>query len=203
MRSMMMALTMAALTACSSGAVPEGDAPQQARDARDVREAIVTGPDLLTAEGWGPLRVGMTRAEVTEALGPADEPDGIPVLDPSVCDFYHPQRAPEGLIVMLENDRLARVTLIDSGEVKTEGGLAPGAPASAVRDHFGNRAVALPHHYEAAPAEDIYVWTTPRAATAYVEDSAARGLRYEIGSDGNIVAIHVGGPAIQYVEGCL
>lgn len=203
MRSMMAILTMTALAACSSGDAPEGDAPQQAREARDVRDAIVTGPDLLTGEGWGRLRIGMTRAEVTEALGPTDEPDSVPVSDPSVCDFYHPERAPEGLNVMLENDRVARITLIDGGEVETEGDLAPGAPASAVRDHFGNRAVAQPHHYEAAPAEDIYVWTTPRAAGEYVEDTAARGLRYEIGGDGNIVAIHAGGPAIQYVEGCL
>jgi hypothetical protein len=62
-----------------------------------------------------------------------------------------------------------------------------------------------PHKYSAPPAEDITVWTTGRRAhaNAYVQDAAARGVRYEIGNDGTARIIHVGGPAIQLVEGCL
>ena len=37
----------------------------------------------------------------------------------------------------------------------------------------------------------------------YVSDEAARGITYEIGTDGKVQSIFAGGPAIQYVEGCL
>ena len=44
-------------------------------------------------------------------------------------------------------------------------------------------------------------WTGPTPADMDPAPNA-RGIVYEIGSDGNVATIHAGGPAIRYVEGC-
>jgi hypothetical protein len=55
----------------------------------------------------------------------------------------------------------------------------------------------MPHKYSEAPAEYITVWSMADHRSA-----AARGLTYEIGTDGRVESIAGGGPSIQYVEGC-
>ena len=62
-------------------------------------------------------------------------------------------------------------------------------------------AIAQPAKYDPAPAEDLFVWANG-GSTAYVTDPNARGVRYEIGADGKVKAVHAGGPSIQLVEGC-
>jgi len=42
----------------------------------------------------------------------------------------------------------------------------------------------------------------PAEGSVNVTDPNARGIRYEIDGDGMVSMIHVGGPAIQLVEGC-
>ena len=52
-----------------------------------------------------------------------------------------------------------------------------------------------------APAENLFVWAKG-GSTSYVTDATARGVRYEIGTDGLVKAVRAGGPSIQLVEGC-
>jgi hypothetical protein len=52
------------------------------------------------------------------------------------------------------------------------------------------------------PAAYLIAWNGGPRSESYVEDQAARGISYEVGSDGRVQAIHAGGPSIQYVEGC-
>jgi len=148
----------------------------------------------LTAEGWGPVRIGMTRAEVTTALGPGPELNE--------CTEYEPTRAPVGLLVMIEEGRLTRVSLVSGAAIRTDRGLALGDTAVAVMAAYGAGAEASPHKYAPAPAGYITTWAKGATAAEYVEDPAARGMRYEIDSAGKVVAIRAGGPSIQYVEGC-
>jgi hypothetical protein len=156
---------------------------------------------VLTPDGWGPLRIGMTRAEVEEAVGPPDADGGW--LEPETCDEYRPARAPAGLYVMILEGRLARISVREP-TVATERGIAPGAPAEAVRRAYGDALSVSPHRYLAPEGEYLTAWNDGRrvAASEYVEDPAARGIRYEIDTDGLVEAIHGGGPSIQLVEGC-
>lgn len=50
---------------------------------------------VLTAEGFGPLRIGMTRAQVVEAMGEDSDPEAVGGPDPESCDEFRPARAPE------------------------------------------------------------------------------------------------------------
>lgn len=160
--------------------------------------APVSAADKLTAQGYGPLRIGMTLAEVEAALGPDADPEAVGGPDPASCDQFRPSRAPEGLLVMVENGVLTSVRVSRNTAVETDRALNVGDPASEVKRVYGGAAVAEPHKYQEAPAEYVTVWST-----ADHQSAAARGLRYEIGQDGRVQSIAGGGPSIQYVEGCL
>ena len=191
------------LAACGQ---PEATPPASAPEAPAATAPAAPAPDAnaLTAGGYGPLRIGMTRAEVVSALGEDSDPNAVGGAEPEVCDQWRPARAPEGVLVMIQDGVLTRVSVASPATLKTDRGFGVGDTAAAIKAAYGPLAVAQPHKYSAPPAEDIFVWTTggPTTAGAYVEDAAARGVRYEINGEGQVQIIHVGGPAIQLVEGC-
>lgn len=154
--------------------------------------------NALTGEGWGPLRIGMTLAEITAALGPDADPDAVGGADPAACDQFRPERAPEGMLLMVEEGRLSRISLIRNSTLKTDRGFGLGDSAATIKAAYGTVARVTPHKYEAAPAEYITAWAPAPAEIPTTE----RGIVYEIGGDGLVKAIHAGGPSIEYVEGC-
>ncbi len=190
---------IALLAACS----PETDAPAQPTPppaTTDPAPAAATGPNL-TGEGWESLRIGMTRAEIVEALGEDANPDAVGGPDPESCDQFRPERAPDGMLLMVQSDRLTRISLSDESDITTDKGLRVGDTAERVKAAYGDQARVTPHKYQSAPAEYVTVWSRG-GGEGYIEDESARGIVYEIGSDGTVMAIHAGGPSIQYVEGC-
>jgi hypothetical protein len=173
-----------------------------ASEARSAAKAVAAQP-VLAAEGFGPLRIGMTRAEVVKTLGEDDDPEAVGGPDPASCDEFRPARAPEGLLVMIEEGRLTRISLIDGAKVKTDLGLGLGATAAAVRAAYGLALQAEPHKYEEAPAEYLSAWARdPPKDEKLPAPPTARGIVYEVGAKGVVQAISGGGPSILYVEGC-
>ena len=158
-------------------------------------------PLIVTAQGWGPLGIGMTKTSVVEALGPDATPATVGGPEPGICEQFRPERAPAGTLVMIENGRLSRISLVEGSTLNTERGFGIGSTAAEIKAAYGGAVVTQPHKYQAAPAEDLFVWANG-GSTAYVQDPDARGIRYEIGSDGKVMAVHAGGPSIQLVEGC-
>jgi hypothetical protein len=158
---------------------------------------------VLTAEGFGPLRIGMTRAELVAALGEDSDPGAVGGPEPESCDEFRPARAPEGLLAMIELGRLTRISLGDGAKVKTDRGLGVGDTAAAVRSAYGNALRTGPHKYESAPAEYLTVWAKDGPKDEKSEVPArARGIVYEVGGEGIVQAVSAGGPSILYVEGC-
>lgn len=190
--------TLVLLAGCQP---PSPEAPEAPAAPAAVGAPAVANANALRAEGWGPLQVGMTRAEVEAALGPDANPEAVGGPDPDSCDEFRPERAPAGMILMLENGVLTRISATEPG-LQTTDGFGVGASATAVKAALGPRARVEPHKYVAAPAEYIFVWSAPQTAP-YVDDPAARGVVYEVGGEGAVTAVRVGGPSIQYVEGCL
>ena len=188
------ALGSAALLGLSACNAPEPTAPASVPP---VPQAPAPAATNLTSAGYGPLRVGMTRAEIVTAMGEDANPDAVGGPDPESCDMFRPSRAPEGLLVMVEDGVLTSIHLGRNTTVQTDRGLAIGDTAVAVKQVYGTAAEVSPHKYVDAPAEYITVWTTTEH-----DGASARGLRYEIGDDGRVQSIAAGGPSIQYVEGC-
>lgn len=151
----------------------------------------------LTPHGWGPLRIGMTRDEVVAALGEDANPGAVGGPDPAQCEEFRPTRAPEGMLVMIRNGRLTRISVSRGSAVTTDRGFGVGAQASRIEEAIGGDAVVTPHQYVSAPARYITVW----AGDSTGPD--ARGVRYEINGEGRVSHIHGGGPSIRYVEGCV
>lgn len=144
----------------------------------------------LTSQGWGALKIGMTEAQAEKAVGGLKpQAEGA---EPGDCQIRQ-LVAPVDTSVMLEKGVVTRITIFRSSPLVTEQGLGIGATAEAVRAAYPAGAVAeQPHKYSPPPAKDLFVWTK----------RGEMGVRYEIGSDGKVDQIHVGGPSISYVEGC-
>lgn len=187
------------LAGCGAPPPEPADAPAEpAGPASPVEPgAPVSAAMKLTAQGYGPLRIGMTVAEIEAAMGADADPEAVGGPDPASCDMFRPARAPEGLLVMIENGVLTSVWVSRNASVETDRALNVGDPAAEVKRVYGAAAVVEPHKYQPAPAEYITVWTTPDR-----QGPNARGLTYEIGADGRVESIAGGGPSILYVEGC-
>jgi hypothetical protein len=194
-RALCCALALA-LIACERPPAAAGGTPDSASRPSAAAPAGDTIP-RLTSEGWGSLRIGMTRAEVVAAAGDDANPQAVGGPDPERCDEFRPARAPRGLLVMLERGRLTRVSLGAGAPVASEGGIRVGDPVATVLAAHGGAAMRSPHKYVEAPGE----YVTVRAANA--PGGETRGVRYEVGADGRVSRIHAGGPSIEYVEGCL
>jgi hypothetical protein len=191
-------LTSAVLALAACGAPdPEPKAPEQATAA----VAPVVTADGLTAQGWGPLRIGMSRTEIETALGSDANPGAVGGPDPESCDIFRPARAPEGLKVMVERGVLTSIWLDRGSALKTDRGFGVGDEAAAVKAAYGASAQVTPHKYSAAPAEYVTVWSEA-GGPGYVQDATARGISYHVGTDGRVEHVAAGGPSIQYVEGC-
>ena len=210
------ALMLAALSlaGCAEGQESAPESRQQAaavqraepRPAPSPATATASVPSttpVLTSDGYGPLRIGMSLAEVTAAYGPKANADSVGGPDPAQCDQFHPARAPEGMLVMLENGRLTRITLIRESRIKTDRGIGLGDTSAAVLAAYGTAARVSPHKYVDAPASYITVWTRNAPAAESAVPPSARGLVFEIDARERVNFIHGGGPSIQYVEGCL
>lgn len=196
-RPLLLTSAVFALAACGAPEPEPAPAPAEAPETT----AAPVAADAVTAQGWGPLRIGMTRAEVETALGPDSNPDAVGGPDPESCDTFHPARAPQGLRVMIENGVLTSIWLDRGSTLDTDRGFGVGDPAAAIKAAYGAAATATPHKYSDAPAEYITAWSTGGGAD-YVQDPAARGISYHIGTDGRVEHVAAGGPSIQYVESC-
>ncbi len=191
-------LTLAACNAPESAKTPEAKAPESTAP---TVVADVASATVLTPLGYGPLKIGMTQAEVDAAVGAA--PANAAEAQPSECRYYHPPRAPEGLLVMVENGVLTRLTATKGSAIKTEDGVGVGYDGEQLKAKYGAAVTVTPHKYQGAPSAYVTFWPgKPDLQGAYVTDPTARGLVYEIGEDGKVVSIHAGGPSIQIVEGC-
>jgi hypothetical protein len=187
------------LAACSQPvSVEPASAPAPAVEAApEPAGQPVSAADKLTAQGYGALRIGMTKAEVEAAMGPDDDPEAVGGPEPESCDMFHPDRAPDGLLVMIEDGVLTSVWISRNTAIETDRALNIGDPAAEVKRVYGAAVQATPHEYQDAPAEYLTVWATSDHGAPN-----ARGITYEIGGSGRVESIAGGGASIRYVEGC-
>jgi hypothetical protein len=144
----------------------------------------------LMPEGYGPARIGMTRAQVAAALNTTLEGDAIE--DANVCVEQTATRGYPDLVFLFENGRLARISAVQTSRVTTPRGIGVGATAAQVRRAYGPALRAETHQYLGRPAEYLTFWTRRNQS----------GVRFETGTNRRVDAIHAGNAAIRYIEGC-
>lgn len=145
----------------------------------------------LTPAGWGPVRIGMTRGQVTKALqveleGEAFDNEG------SCIELFPESEQLKGTYFMFIDGKLSRITVADSDKIMTPRGIHVGSTADEVRTAYGDGLQAEPNHYLDLPAEYLTFWLQPNS----------RGVRFETDSQRKVESIHAGDETIQYIEGC-
>ena len=180
------------------GTAPDAGVPDTS-DATSSGTAAAAQPTdgVLTADGWGPLRIGMTRAEIVAAAGDDATPEAVGGPEPDRCDQFHPSRAPVGLLVMVEEGVLTRISISRNSDITTPEGFSVGDAGSRVLGALGSRADVEPHKYWQSPAKYLTVWRESESS------GERRGIRYEIDQEDRVVHVHAGTRSIEYVEGCL
>jgi hypothetical protein len=188
---------LAILTLLATLAACVADVPDATGDSTPPPPAPEPQPsaEVITPDGWGPLRIGMTRAEVVALAGEDANPNAVGGADPQSCDEFRPADAPSGVLVMIEAGVLTRISVSRNAGIKTAEGLGVGDPAEKVLQEYGPQARVDPHKYSPAPAQYITIW---RDTTG----ERRRGIRFEIDGSGAVVHVRGGGPSIEYVEGC-
>lgn len=145
----------------------------------------------LTPDGWGPARIGMTRAQVSKALHV--ELQGNFIDNEGTCqELVGVDDALTGLFFMFEDGKLTRISATEPSAITTPRGLHVGSTDEEVRKAYGEGLKAEPHHYEEPPAEYLTFWLKPGRS----------GVRFETDMHGKVESIHAGLSSIQYVEGC-
>jgi hypothetical protein len=145
--------------------------------------------DVLTPQGYGPLRVGMTWAQARRAVPGLRY--GESMGDGSTCHEASTPRMP-GVFGMFVDGRLVRVSLSSPSRVATARGIRVGASEAQVRTAYRGLYRDEPHQYEGPQGRYLTVWTV----------RGHSGVRFETDMHHRVQTIHGGTDAIQYVEGC-
>ena len=145
----------------------------------------------LTPSGWGPVRIGMNRAQVSKVLQAELEGEALD-NEGSCIELFPSGDALKGTYFMFLDGKLSRISVVDPGKTTTPRGIHVGSAAEEVKAAYGEKLLAEPHHYIDLPAEYLTYWLAPDV----------RGVRFETDVDGKVQAIHAGDGSIQLVEGC-
>ncbi len=148
-------------------------------------------PWHLTPDGYGPVRIGMTRAQVERALNVRLE--GTPVDDANVCIEMEPRTGPHrNLYFMFLERRLSRIAAGEGSRVTTPRSIGIGATAAQVRRAYPTGLLAEEHTYTGAPAEYLTYWVRREQS----------GVRFTTDENRRVDTIIAGNGSIQYIEGC-
>jgi len=159
--------------------------------------AAAKAPLVLTADGLGGARIGMTEVAAGKALGiklsgrmPPDAPNDD-VFDWKSC---HETELPglKGVFLMVEDGRVTRIGLGEGATVRTDKGLGVGSTERQVRAAYGSALKVEAHAYEDAPAHYL----------TFKDRKSGRGIKYSTDAKGIVNEIDAGGASIEYIEGC-
>ena len=163
---------------------------------------IGTIPPTRAATDWtvhlrgaGPVRVGMSVADVRRVLG--DSHARLDGNDPEVplaeCAYLRSHAIPNGLGLMFAEGRVVRIDVYEAG-IRTASGVGVGDTEDRVKQLYPGRITVEPHHYD---PQGHYLVYSPADTT-----EREYGMVFE--TDGRkVTSFRVGTlAAIALVEGC-
>jgi hypothetical protein len=146
---------------------------------------------LLTATGYGALRIGMTRGQAERAVGAHILINDLASDDAWVCADGSIKTMPH-VDLLLEGLRIKVISI--SGGPATVDGVRIGTSEAQLRRIFGKRAV-----FGWRP----YIGDTPGAHNVIVKTGRNREFLFQT-ADGRVQTISAGElPAVEYWEGCV
>lgn len=145
---------------------------------------------VLTVDGLGAVRIGMTIAAVEKAIG--GKLEGAAIESDDICVEKVSKAGPQDVFYMFEDRKLSRISLGEGSNIVTPRGIGVGATAAQVRRAYGPKLKSDEHPYEGPPGEFLTFWTVP----------GKRGISFETDTSRTVKVIHAGTGAIEYAEGC-
>jgi hypothetical protein len=144
---------------------------------------------VVSPRGIGPVLAGVSLSALGATLG---EPVRASYPAGSSCAYVHPAALPEGVLVMVEHDTVARVDVRSKGVLTLEGAGVGDTEASVLKRYEG-RVRVTPHKYTGPTGHYLTVSAPPDTAHLIVFET-----------DGKSVVTYRAGrrPAVELVEGC-
>jgi hypothetical protein len=99
-------------------------------------------------DGFGPVRVGMTKAAASRVLGANLE--RTPAAGDTECEYFRAPNQWKGVEFMFSRGRLARIDVVE-GITPTVAGVRIGNSTSAIKKAYRARVTETPHQYIPAP----------------------------------------------------
>lgn len=168
------------------------------------RAIAATNPELLPGAkvfedaevrltGVGPLTIGMTLEEATDALGVPVVPLGSNVN--GECTYYQPDTLAQAIGLMVVDNRVIRVDIWPGSSLSTVSGATIGTPEAELKALYPNQIEETPNPY-----------TQGKFLTFVPNDPELKLYRlvFETDAQGNVVQYRTGQfPAVTWPDGCL
>ena len=152
--------------------------------------AGAAAPWILTPQGLGPVRLGMTPEQVAQVAGKPVNLDESGSDNPKDCAVVE-MPGHDGVDLLFESARLTAIWLYKPARYKTARKIGVGAKDSAVAAAYP-QAIKGPADYDDAPAANFLVW----------EKKDVLGLLFRTDETRKVVSIAAGTDSIEYMEGC-
>jgi len=164
--------------------VENANSPAATEEAEDASEATPPDQWTITEVAAGPIRIGMTVSEASQASGL----DLRPLGNDSNCHYVKPE-GDTGLAFMVIDGRIARVD-VDDKSLATSVGARVGDSEERIKLIYLNQVEVTPHKY----TEGHYLTVTP----------AGSSDRIVFETDGQNVTRYRAGrlPEVTWIEGC-
>ncbi|MCE9640496.1 MAG: hypothetical protein K8S22_10170 [Betaproteobacteria bacterium] len=140
-------------------------------------------------DGFGPLRIGMTRTQAERAAGLALSDDRA--LSSAYCYYLDFTRGIKGVIFMVTEGRISRVDVLAPGYA-TVSGARIGDTEERLLALYGERAKFSPHKYLGAAGNYVTVSSSDGRHAVQFETRHGRVFRYRAGKF----------PEVALAEGC-
>ena len=176
-------------TACERRTERATDTVVAAPAPQDSAPSNSTASWVVDERGIGPVRAGMTLAELSKATGETLRPEND--INES-CGYVSPKMLPKGVSVMIVEDSVGRVDVTEKG-ILTKEGIGIGDAESRAVSVYGERAQVQPHKY-----------TGPTGHYVIVQQPGDTLHRIVFETDGKVIERYHAGrrPAVDLVEGC-
>ena len=180
-----------------------GDRVDTSRVTASTPAAVISAPSstpsrpiiaewTVTEFGFGALRAGMTVAEAAKTVGGSFS---ARAGEAETCGYALWRGAPPGVLVMLDEGRVARVEIVRESRIATSAGARIGDTEARIKELYKGRVAVTPHEY----TDGHYLTVTPEPGS-----EADRNYRLVFETDGNRVLRYRGGklPQVGWVESC-
>jgi pyruvate/2-oxoglutarate dehydrogenase complex dihydrolipoamide acyltransferase (E2) component len=151
----------------------------------------LTANSKVTIKGIGPVQIGMTVKQASQAAGvPLVTTGSTPSPE---CEYYTPQ-ANKNLGFMVTNGHISRIDVWRDSQITTASGLGIGSTEDQIKARFPGQVETSPHEY----TDGLYVAFVPK-------DASDRNYRivFETDRAGRVTQFRAGKlPEVMWVEGC-